>query len=284
MGKYENGIWVDKNTGSRETMKITAALCGAIFITMLLVSCIKQEAQTSGAQSAGIEGIHWYLTELGSAPISPLAGDKQPHMLLDPLEKQATGFAGCNNFFGRYDRDGSSFTFGPLGATRMACPDLETGLESTFFEALKSTRNWKKADGELLLLDGNQVLARFSPEKYMGIIGPVWQWTQTLYNDDRTVVPADPENYTVQFQEDGTISVKADCNVKGGTYSIPRGEKTIFIEITQSTIAACPEGSLEDEFVKGLSAATIYFIQNGDLCLDLKYDSGTMQFSKQNES
>ncbi len=262
-------------------MKITAALCSAICIAMLLVSCMKQESQTSGAQFAGIEGIQWYLTEVGGAPISPMAGDRQPHMLLDPVEKQATGFAGCNNFFGRYDRDGSSLSFGPMGATRMACPDLETGLETSVFEALESTRIWKKEDGELLLLDGNEVLARFSPEKYMGIIGPVWQWTQTLYNDDRTVVPENPENYTVQFKEDGTIRVKADCNVKGGTYSNPRGEGSISIEITHSTMAACPEDSLEDEFVKGLSAAAIYFFQDGDLYIDLKYDTGTMWFSKQ---
>jgi hypothetical protein len=46
-------------------------------------------------------------------------------------------------------------------------------------------------------------------------------------------------------------------------------------------MAACPEGSLEDEFVRGLSAAAIYFIKDGDLYIDLKYDTGTMRFSKQ---
>jgi heat shock protein HslJ len=255
-----------------------------LFLGMLLVSCVKHESKASGPESSSIEGIQWYLTEVNGSPVSPMAGDKKPHMLLDPEEKQATGFAGCNNFFGRYEIDGSSLTFGPMSATRMACPDLETGLETNVFEALESTRRWKKADGALLLLDGDEVLARFSSEEYMGITGPVWQWTQTLYNDDRKVVPADPGNYTVQFQEDGTIRVKADCNVKGGTASISKGEKTISIEITQSTMAACPEGSLEDEFGKGLSAAAIYFFRNGDLYLDLKYDSGTMKFLKQNES
>ena len=120
-----------------------------------------------------------------------------------------------------------------------------------------------------------------SREEYRIITGPVWQWTQTLYNDDRKVVPPDPENYTVEILEDGTISVKAGCNQKGGTISIPRGEMSISIEITESTMAFCPEGSLEDEFVKGLSAAAIYYIRNGDLYIDLKYDSGTMQFLKQ---
>jgi heat shock protein HslJ len=270
--------YVSQNAGSKKTMRIIAFVGSAIGITMLMVSCMKQVTPPPGAKPEGIEGIQWYLTEMGGSPVSLMEDDKQPHILLDPEENQATGFAGCNNFFGSYERDGSSLTFGPMGATRMACPDLETGLETSVFKALENTRKWRQADGELLLLDGDAVLARFSQQKYMVFVGPVWQWTQTLFNDDRKVVPENPENYTVQFKEEGAISVKADCNAKGGTYSIPRGEKSISIEITRSTMAFCPEGSLEDEFVKGLSAAAIYFIQNGDLYIDLKYDSGTMRF------
>jgi len=125
---------------------------------------MKQATHTSGADASGIEGIAWYLTEVGGAPVSPMADDKQPHIMLDPEQKQATGFAGCNHFFGRYELDGSSLTFGPMGATRMACPDLETGLETSVFNALERTRKWKKADAELLLLDGDAVLARFSSQ------------------------------------------------------------------------------------------------------------------------
>ena len=69
--------------------------------------------------------------------------------------------------------------------------------------------------------------------------------------------------------------------MKGGTYSAE--QKRLSIEITHSTKAACPQGSLEDEFVGGLSAAAIYFIKEGDLFIDLKYDTGTMRFSKQKE-
>jgi heat shock protein HslJ len=130
-----------------------------IFGTVL---CRLHEAGNAGAEAAGIEGIQWFLTEVGGSPVSPMADDKQPHMLLDPEEKQATGFAGCNNFFGSYELDGSSLTFGPMGATRMACPDLETGLETSVFKALESTRKWKIEGGDLLLLDADDVLARFS--------------------------------------------------------------------------------------------------------------------------
>ena len=50
-------------------------------------------------------------------------------------------------------------------ATRMACPDLETGQETSAFEALESTRKWKIDSGDLLLFDTHDVLARFSREK-----------------------------------------------------------------------------------------------------------------------
>jgi heat shock protein HslJ len=110
------------------------------------------------------------------------------------------------------------------------------------------------------------------------IVGPVWQWVQTLYNDGKKVAPAQLENYTVQFREDGKLNVKADCNLKGGVYSIK--DSTLSIEITHSTMAACPEGSFEDQFVRDLTAAAIYFLKDGDLYIDLKYDSGTMKFTE----
>jgi len=146
-------------------MRITAVVGSVLCIAMLLVSCMKQATPPPGAEAAGIEGIQWYLTEVGGSPVSPMADDKQPHIMLDPAEKKVTGFSGCNNFFGRYELDGSSLTFGPMGATRMACPDLETGLETSVFDALETTSQWKKADGELMLLNGDAVLARFTQEK-----------------------------------------------------------------------------------------------------------------------
>jgi heat shock protein HslJ len=126
---------------------------------------MKQAAPPPGAQTAGIEGIHWYLTEVDGSPVSPMAGDNQPHIQLNPAENQVTGFAGCNNFFSRYELDGSKLTFGPLGATRMACPGFETGLEASVFRALENTCQWERVGEDLRLLDRDEVLACFSVEK-----------------------------------------------------------------------------------------------------------------------
>jgi heat shock protein HslJ len=80
----------------------------------------------------------------------------------------------------------------------------------------------------------------------------------------------------VTFAGDGTVSVKADCNMKGGTYQL--NDRALAIIITHSTMAMCPEESLEDRFVRDLTGAVIWFVKDGDLYLDIKYDTGTMRF------
>ena len=261
--------------------KKAAFFVWAILLAILMVSFNETEAGVTRPDAAGIDNIQWFLAEVNGNPVSRLAGERRPFIKFDAVKKQATGFSGCNNFFGGYECDGASLKFGPVGATRMACPDLEMSLETEVFKALDQTRAWKIQGKELLLLDDSEILARFTEENIQGITGTVWQWVQTQYNDDTKAVPADPQNYTVQFREDETLNVRADCNQKGGAYSASTEEGRISIEITHSTMADCPEGSLEDEFVRELTAAAIYFIKDGDLYIDLKYDSGTMRFSKQ---
>ena len=109
--------------------------------------------------------------------------------------------------------------------------------------------------------------------------GTVWQWQQTLMNDDDKFVPDNPVNYTVQFMADGTVAVQADCNRVRGTYTVDGN--TITIALGPSTMAACPEASLGERFAGQLVGAAIYFFRSGDLYVDLKYDSGTMRFGPQ---
>jgi heat shock protein HslJ len=255
-------------------------ISGWVMLIVTLLFSSHASADVAMPATANIEDSQWQLVEVSNEPVSPLAGEKRPHILLDSAQKKATGFAGCNNFFGSYEIDEVALQFGPVGSTRMACPDLQLSLETEVFKALDKTSGWEIKDDVLLFLDGDDVLARFTKEDNSEITGMVWQWVQTLYNDDRKAVPADPKNYTIQFREDGTLNVKADCNQKGGTYSASADEKRLSIEITHSTMAACPDGSLEDEFTRALSAAAIYFFKDGDLYIDLKYDSGTIRFSK----
>ena len=115
-----------------------------------------------------------------------------------------------------------------------------------------------------------------SEDDTSSLVGPVWKWIYTIKKDGTKYIPPESVNYTVQFLEAGMLRVKADCNAKGGVYSV-QGNRLI-IEITYSTRAACGEGSLEDQFVRDLMSGAVFFLKDRDLSLDLKFDSGRMMF------
>ena len=134
--------------------------------------------------------------------------------------------------------------------------------------------NTRFAIALLLLLTAGPAAAQGAP-----ILGIVWQWQETRYNDDRRTAPAKPERYAVRFGEDGMLDVRADCNLKGGTYTLEG--KQLAIEIVTSTRAACEPGSLEEEFVRNLAAGAVLFLREGNLYIDLRYDTGTMRLAAQ---
>jgi heat shock protein HslJ len=110
------------------------------------------------------------------------------------------------------------------------------------------------------------------------LIGTVWKWQQTLYNNDTKALPPNPDHYTLKLLPDGKVNIRADCNRGGGVYTLD-GRK-ISVEITHTTRAACPPGSLEGKYIRDINAAAIYFIRDDALYIDLKYDTGTMKFMK----
>jgi len=79
-----------------------------------------------------------------------------------------------------------------------------------------------------------------------------WQWVSVTNQTTRatTEVPA-PENYTIVFYPDGTLSGKADCNAINGTYSQENG---FTIKLGASTMALCGEDSLDTQYVQLLSS------------------------------
>jgi heat shock protein HslJ len=137
------------------------------------------------------------------------------------------------------------------------------------------------------LIQTDHLVARDEEEKTgvqeQGIVGPIWKWVGTRYHDDTALTPpADASGYTIQLKRDGTIHVRGDCNVSGGSFTLINGKLAIMI--TNTTLAACPEGSLEDPFIRDLNSTTGFLLKNGKLHLNLKLDSGTMEFRKsQNE-
>lgn len=111
------------------------------------------------------------------------------------------------------------------------------------------------------------------------LVGPTWQWTGLTENAPKhqSAVP-DPENYTLAFQDDGNFNAKADCNQVSGSYEADGDSLTL--QPGPSTLVACPEGSLGDQYVALLHAFDAYSIDGDQMTVQLAADAGEMQFTQ----
>ncbi len=108
------------------------------------------------------------------------------------------------------------------------------------------------------------------------LVGTSWEWEYALYNDGREVRPDEPGSFVLTFAGDGRFSAKTDCNTMGGAYVADQVGVT-FNSIV-STLMFC-EGSQETEFVQLLEGTGgHHFGPEGELILDLKFDSGSAVF------
>lgn len=91
-----------------------------------------------------------------------------------------------------------------------------------------------------------------TPAASSTITGIVWQWTSVTNQTTReTSTVPNPEDYTIVFNADGTLTGKADCNTFAGTYSQEGG---FSITIGATTMAACGEDSLDGQYLQLLGA------------------------------
>jgi heat shock protein HslJ len=111
------------------------------------------------------------------------------------------------------------------------------------------------------------------------VVDTTWQWASLVETEpaSQSVVP-NPENYTLILQTDGNLSIKADCNMVGGTYILDGN--TLTIELGASTMAFCGEQSLDQLFLEILNRVESYTIENDQLVLILENDTGKMTFNK----
>lgn len=118
-----------------------------------------------------------------------------------------------------------------------------------------------------------------TPANPASLRNTVWQW-ESLQTPVEKITVDKPENYTLEFKEDGSLLVQADCNRGRGRYTA--NGKSINLANIALTRRGCPIGSLDGRFTRNLGAAKIYFFENNALYLDLLADGGTMKFVKAN--
>jgi heat shock protein HslJ len=113
----------------------------------------------------------------------------------------------------------------------------------------------------------------------MQLTGPTWRWLRSEYSDDSVVTVNNPDNYTVRFNPDGAVAVRADCNQVLGTYQ--QSGSSLTLQLGPSTLVACPPGSQADVFTRDLSNVVTYVQRGETLFLNMRVDTGNMVFEPQ---
>jgi len=110
------------------------------------------------------------------------------------------------------------------------------------------------------------------------LLATTWAWQGTLGPGDKRVTPAAPERYTLAFQSDGRVQVRADCNRGGARYEVG-ADGMLKIAPAALTKMGCPPGSSDTEFLRQLGLVGRFRFAEGDLVLALGGDAGAMRFS-----
>ena len=107
------------------------------------------------------------------------------------------------------------------------------------------------------------------------VLNKTWQWVSTGTPVETITVSA-PERYTIFLSDTGRLQAQFDCNGGGGNYEIAPGQLSFGPLL--STKMACPDDTLDYRFAQDLQRVKLFFLQDGDLYLELPMDSGTMRF------
>ncbi len=116
-------------------------------------------------------------------------------------------------------------------------------------------------------------------ERVMPLYAYTWTWQESRFNGGSTTVPQDPSQFTLQFDADaGSFSSTTDCNNVMG--NIMTGDGSLEFSSMAMTKMACPDGTLEQEYVDTLDVVNGYEIYSEDelTVLSLKQENGEMIF------
>ncbi len=104
------------------------------------------------------------------------------------------------------------------GQTPEATPVPETAVESVPTEAVPTAAPVEAVPTEA---PSGSVLDSRTHVPDPLLIDKLWQWERRDPNGNQIdeIVVANPENYTLYFNEDGTFSAQVDCNSAAGAYA-----------------------------------------------------------------
>ncbi len=233
---------------------------------------------------AQVQNTTWQWASDGQVAIP----DPQNYNLVFFPDQNLTFKADCNNGTGAYAASGSNMTL-QLGAVTLA----ECGENSQFNAFLQKlagvTSFGMNGDQLVLVVDNGATTMSFNsagpaatPETQPEpppFADSIWYWQATNLSDGTQVLVSNPAGYSIRFLADGTLEGQADCNSFGGSYTIV--DSSLTIQLGPMTLVACPEGSLDSDYLGQLAQVATYNMEGENLFLNLAADTGNMVFNQQ---
>ena len=93
-----------------------------------------------------------------------------------------------------------------------------------------------------------------------------WRLQRFQIGDGGVVNVPVPARYTARFEPDGTVNFQVDCNGCSGSYTTDGNAITIG-PLLRCTLAACPPGSLSNQYLEGLLNAQTWQRSGASLVL-----------------
>ena len=134
-------------------------LIATLLIVVTAFVVLKGRVSTMGSSGAEISGIDWRPVSVRGVELPDDSGMR----IRFEIDGSISGHGGCNSFFGSLRQTESGIEVGPLGATRMACPEQIMQLETAFLEAVQETKSFATDKAGMSLRDEDgTILATFT--------------------------------------------------------------------------------------------------------------------------
>ncbi len=223
-----------------------------------MVSCGPGKTQESNDSSKedtlSIFDKEWHLDQINGRSIQYANEQgKWPSLTLSKEDGGAFGFAGCNNFMGKFEAGADhALQFSKMASTRMACPNLSFN-ENEYLRILDEVRSYVIDRGILTLKNekGKRILTfSYQPDETTGIVEKYWKLTKLNGKDITVGQNQEKEVHFMLKTDENRVQGFSGCNGFGGTYTLKDDGKIEFSQMI-GTLKACPDVDFnEAEFLK----------------------------------
>ena len=117
----------------------------------------------------------------------------------------------------------------------------------------------------ILILAAGAVGCDESPTGPTELVDITWKLETVAHVGSALVTVPNPDQFTVRFETNGTLSVRADCNTCTGGYVL--NGSTVSIGNLACTLVACPTPGVDTLFTSGLQNAKTVTVNNNNLIM-----------------